>query len=325
MHHKNIHHENKKHFSRFNYGHILSFILSCHKNESNTTTSGQMAPFFQQTQVQSQTFAVTAGQFSQVTGAKSTQLYIYPGSLVLPNGNAATGSVQVELKELYTHGDMILSNATTTSGSQLLQSGGELYITATQNGQNLLINHNSPIQAYMPATGNGVSGMQRFTGQVVSNNTAAGNMINWGLLANDTALAPLIWDSAQGGMFLAYAIAIDSFGWTNCDQFPTQTNGGADVGVQLPTGFDNTNTSVYMIFNAANTIAPADRWSAPIYKFHSGENTPLGLNISIVAVSQKGTNYYYSILQEVTSAGAVYSITMTQAPLSTIKTAIAQL
>jgi hypothetical protein len=302
---------------------VQVLILSCHKNGSTSTSGGgQLAGFFQQTQVPSQSFTITGGQFNNITGSKGTQLYIYAGSLLHQNGSAVTGSVQVQLQEIYSHGDMILSNATTTSDSFLLQSGGEIYLTATQNGETLRISHNNPIGVNMPITGSGLSGMQRFTGTVIANNNiAAGSQINWVIVPADTAAAPAVNDTGAG---YSYSFVVDSFGWSNCDRF-YNLPGGTDPMIQLPTGYDNTNTTVYMIFDAENTVATADRWSSPIYRFHSGSHTPIGLHVTIVAIAKKGSTYYYDIEHEVTASGATFNMNMTQSTLDAIKAAVGQL
>lgn len=307
---------------------ILPFA-SCNKpgNKTITPVGPQLATLFQQTQVQSQFFTVNAGSFSSITGTKGTKLFIYAGSLLHQNGSVVNGNVQIELKEIYSHGDMILSNATTTSDSFLLQSGGELYLAATQSGENLRIDRNNPISAFMPTTsGTALNGMQRFTGNFISNNNiAAGQQLNWNVVPGDTAAIPVIQDTMQGGGFaLNYGIVLDSFGWSNCDRFYDLT-GGTDPMIQLPTGYDNTNTSVYMIFDAENGVATADVWNSPIYKFHLGSHTPIGLHVTIVAIAKVGSNYFYAIQHDITATGAIFNLTMTQGTLTDINAAIEQL
>jgi hypothetical protein len=167
--------------------------------------------------------------------------------------------------------------------------------------------------------------MQRFTGNFISNNNiAAGTQLNWKIVPADTAAVAIVNDTAQGNFALNYGIVLDSFGWSNCDRF-YDLPGGTDPMIQLPTGYDNTNTSVYMIFDAENVVATADVWNSPIYKFHSGSHTPIGLHVTIVAVAKVGSNYFYAIQHNVTAAGATFNLTMTQSTLTAITTTIEQL
>jgi hypothetical protein len=206
-----------------------------------------------------------------------------------------------------------------------LQSGGEIYLSASQGSEVLRINHNNPLAVEFPVTGT-PTGMQLFSGSFIQNsNVAADTTLNWMPIAADSA--NVVVDTTGGNFGNAnqyYAFVTDSFGWSNCDRFDG-LSGGCNPTIKLPTGFDQTNTMVYMIFNSEHTVATADIWTSPNYYFHAGTHTPIGLSVTIIAISQKGSNYYYDILPETTAANAVFNVTMTQAPLSTIQAAVGAL
>ena len=295
----------------------VSLFSACKKETLSGTQASNVQSFFDQTQVSAQTFSADLSTYNTITGAKGTIVRVSPGSLLHQNGTTVTGSVQFQLKELYSHGDMILSNVATVSNGSLLQSGGEIYLGATQGSENLLINHANPLAIQFPTT-NATAGMQLFTGSFTASTTdATGNIMNWNPVAN--ANANIVWDSTTLRQYFGFIV--DSFGWTNCDMF-YYLSGGTDPQVQLPAGFDNTNTKIFMLFDAQNAIATADVWASPIFKFHAGSHTPIGLSVTIIAIGQKNGQFYYDIVHETTSAGAVFNVTMSQATLATIKNAV---
>ncbi|MDB5281001.1 MAG: hypothetical protein JWO06_76 [Bacteroidota bacterium] len=294
----------------------VGLFSSCKKDATPATQNGNVQSFFDQTQVSAQTLSANLSTYNTLTGAKGTIIKVAPGSLLHQNGTTVTGSVQFQLRELYSHGDMILSNAATVSNGSLLKSGGEIYLTATQGSENLLINHSNPLVLQFP-TSNATTGMQLFTGSFSTATATTPATINWNPVAN--ANATIVLDSSTLNQYFGFSS--DSFGWTNCDQFYNLT-GGTDLQVQLPVGFDSTNTRVFMLLDAENSLAWADVWASPIYKFHACSHTPIGINVTIIAIAQKGNQFYYAIQHETTASGVIFTVTMTPAPVAAIKTAI---
>jgi len=267
----------------------LGFFGGCKKDSSSTVQT--LKGFFNETGVPVQTFTINAGTFQKVVGAKRTIIYFNPNSLLDGNGNPVTGSVQVTLKEIYTKGDMILSNATTTSNGVLLQSGGEIFLSASKNGQQLNINPAQPLTLLFPQDSS-QSDMQLFTGAFEeNNNVAADSTLNWDP-TGDTATVVI---DTTGGFYATYfSFPLDNFGWSNCDRF-WNLSGGTDPQVKLPTDFDQSNTVVYMVFDAERAAAQADMFSNGIFRFHAGEHTPIGLQVTIIAIAKKDDQYYYAV------------------------------
>ena len=86
-----------------------------------------------------QNFQVDVDGSGTFTTQKGVEITIN-GSCLANNGNAVTGMVDVEVIELFDRGTMLVTNKTTmglspTGGKELLVTGGEFFIEATQNGQ----------------------------------------------------------------------------------------------------------------------------------------------------------------------------------------------
>ncbi len=303
---------------------IALALGSCHKETTIIPQStSKLSTLFAQTKVASQTFTVNANNYQQIVGSKGTIIRFYAGSLLHQNGTPVTGNVTVELKEIYSVGDMILSNATTTSNGKRLQSGGEIYLHASQNGEVLRINHSIPLTVEFP-TNNPVAGMELFRGQFIANDSLPQDTIlNW-----DTTNVggQVIQDTVSGvssGTF--YQFQLDSFGWSNCDRFwGSNTGAGTAVRIQSATPYTNHNTAVFLVFNAEHTAAPSDTYDSAthIFGFHSDGNTPLGLSVTVVAISEINGQYFSSIVSTTTSANMLVTLNFQPTTLAAFTAAV---
>lgn len=98
-----------------------------------------------------------------IKGKKGTRISIPANSLVRPDGRPAKGPVQVELREAYTFGDMLAQNLGTTSGKELLQTGGMFFIEAKDaDGQILDLAKGQKAEISMPQSQPLPEGMQIF-------------------------------------------------------------------------------------------------------------------------------------------------------------------
>ena len=297
-------------------------LTSCNKDSSQTQTS-DLKNTFSQTRVQSQTFTANAGNYSRIVGTKGTVILISPGSLLHQDGSTVTGTVNIELKEIYSAGDMILSNTTTTSNGNLLQSSGEIYLQATQSGENLRIRHTLPLTVEYQGGSTSTSGMMLFNGQWQTGTTAQDSILNWN--ADTTRPAQIIQDTMVGPGYM-YVFSQDTFGWSNCDRFYS-LSGGTAVAIQASGQFNGSNTAVYMVFNSEHTVATADRYTSATntFGFHSDGHTPLGLSVTIVAMAKIGTQYYSCIVPTTTTTNMLVPLNMQATTLPAFKTAVSAL
>ncbi len=109
-----------------------------------------------------------------LSGRQGTIVNIPASAFVNANGIPVTGLVQIEMKEVFTRSEMLLSNLPTISNGKLLESGGVVYLDAkTMDGEEVSVAPGKSISIQFPS-GPPAAGMQAFAG----NYDAAGNM-NW--------------------------------------------------------------------------------------------------------------------------------------------------
>jgi hypothetical protein len=114
---------------------LLAGIVACNKKYTDTAAPAQSPnQLFAAFRYTPQTITVTAGRDTVVYGDKGTMLHFYTNTFQDQTGKTLTsGTVTVQLVEMYKPADFVANRATTMSGKDLLQSGGQISIVTTQN------------------------------------------------------------------------------------------------------------------------------------------------------------------------------------------------
>ena len=161
-----------------------------------------------------QRFAINAAQFYNLLGKKGTRLMVPRNAFVTAAGRPVTGNVDIELKEIYEVWEMILNNKFTQVYDTPIESGGQLFIRATQSGQELQLAPGVTLQAAMPAADT-LPDMQVFQGLQVD--TFGQSFFNWQLAANPAQNNVVVNADSVGTQ--QYLMQFGMLGWINCDRF----------------------------------------------------------------------------------------------------------
>jgi len=230
-----------------------------------------------------------------------TYIYISDCSFLDSDGNQVTGIIDFELIEAQTKLDMLkLNKPTFTSDGQLLVSGGILYVNASQNGEDLIINPNCGLNVNMPNYSNNSNNgnMQYFSGDVDLN-----GVFGWDLEEDVTVITPQDFDTS------GFYFPIDSVGWINCDYFNTNAP-LTGVQVELPSGFNGSNSQCFIYYNSINSLAGLyDGDQNGVFDLGAGYETPVGLSVKFIALSGDSVNdYYYHITSNTATTMNHYEI-----------------
>jgi len=148
---------------------------------------------------------------------QGTYLNIPPNTFVDNNGVTISGRINLSAKEIYKKSDMFYYAISTVADSNLLESGGMLYLNATYYNSAVNIKPGVHITASFPVKGTPVK-MQFFNGA-----TSKSNMISWSLdkdsVNNNISI---VKDSTHNGASYFYNAYFSSFQWINCDHFLNQ-------------------------------------------------------------------------------------------------------
>ena len=235
-----------------------------------------------------QHFSVDAGASIFIIGEKGTQLYLSANSLIDSDGDLVTGNVDVEFIEIDKKSGMVLMNKATMgklgTNHATLISQGEFYVSISQYGTELTLTSPmtlvSPVDSYDPA-------MRKFI------NTGVEDDLLWEM-AEDSILAA--GDTIMGGgAGVSYEILPGEWGWTNIDKFYSDPRPKTTIFAELPDGFDNTNSEVYISYDGeSNALAQFDVWVDGRFTEHYGL-IPIGLEVHFIAVGIIDGELNYSI------------------------------
>lgn len=264
-------------------------------------------------------FSVTAGIPKEILGPQGTFLRFYPNSFRDGNGHIITsGTINIELTEMYTAGDMLKHHTSTNTGSGLLTSGGEVFIKATKDGQDVTANkYGIGFSAdRTPTTGP----RELFYG----NTYATGGIVTWAggdgstgttiTGASSIASATVALTSSSYYMF----DTCTAFNWVACHHTYSGTGQNITVKVKLANVSFAGN-----VWSTACMGLSSERVATTLYQesFDRATQTgvykgwaPMGIaqKFMVIIPYDKSSWYYYKTEQLVTD-GMTISATMTKA------------
>ena len=310
-----------------NLKHILGTLLvtalvftSCTNNDNDDLIIPATAAEFDAVQEQAlegltQTFQFNAEDGAiNFTSAKGVEIYINGGCLT-KNGVAVTGAVELQFVELFDRGSMLTTNKPTmgfmpNGDKALLISGGEFFVQATQNGVALETNCGFQMQIPADLTGGVDNAMILWNGIIDDEGNLA-----WAEEKRDGA-------NGQGGVFgegNQYYGFFQSFGWSNVDRFYSDPRPKTTILVAVPTGYDNTNSSVYLSYDGEEAgLANLDTYDAQtgLFSEHYGQ-IPIGLECHVIFATEDGGNWKYAIKAVTIVANGVITFTESETSVAT--------
>jgi hypothetical protein len=283
---------------------LLATMSGCDKDL--TKISQRLTPdavtlhqwFDSSTDALKQHFTLNSSADAEIIGEQGTILQFSANDFTLLNGDPVTGSVDVELIEVYDRASMLLTktstNGKTKNGSiSTLISGGEFYVNAKQDGTPLKLKSGFTIVAPAENTGTINQDMTKFDGI----DSCAGDDCDlvWEE-AEDRGIEIGEWQTA-GGVKTVYYVFQNKFGWTNIDRWYNDPRPKTTIFVEVPEGFDNTNCSVYMMYdNEPVALASFDMYdqNKKLFTEHYGL-IPVGLEVHFILVSIIDDEIHYAI------------------------------
>lgn len=249
-----------------------------------------------------QTFQINVDGPGSFTTANGVEITIN-GACLSNGGNAVSGTIDVEVIELFERGVMLATNKTTmglnaTGGKELLVSGGEFFIEATQNGQALQLI--CPMQVLVPTalTGGDDTDMTLWDGIIGMDceiETGCDD-VTWVEQQRDGLGAGIDIGQGAAGQSL-YMAFFSNFGWTNVDRFWSDPRPKTQLWAEVPEGFDNANCALYLSYNGeAGSLANLDAYNpdTKLFSEHTGI-IPIGLECNVIFVSEDNGNWLYAI------------------------------
>ncbi|WP_374174633.1 hypothetical protein [Flavobacterium tructae] len=264
-----------------------------------------------------QNFTITAGTgVVTLTSAKGVKLSIN-GDCLTKNGVAVTGAVAIEYIELFDKGTMLVTNKPTMGvmpdgKKNLLISGGEFFIRATQGGVELKSSCSMNLIVPAALTDGVDNAMTLWIGKIDEK----------GELAWEQPKPNADGTGGKGGVQgegTNYFVTFGNFGWTNVDRFYSDPRPKTTLLVDAPDGYDNNNSAVYLSYDGegTNALAKLDTYTpAGLFSEHYGQ-IPIGLKCHVIFVTEDNGQWRYAIKAVTVAANDVYTFTLGETTVGT--------
>jgi len=302
----------------------ITTFVSCDNSDGDDTnvilppTSGAFKSIKEQgVKRNTQNFTITAGNgVVTFTSAKGVKVNIN-GDCLTKNGNAVTGIVDIEYIELFDKGNMLVTNKPTMGitpdgKKNLLISGGEFFIKATQGGVALQTSCSMTMLVPADLTDGVDNTMTLWAGAIDEQGELAWREVKEG------------GDGANGkggvqGEGTNYYVTFGNFGWTNVDRFYSDPRPKTTLLVDVPDGYDNNNSAVYLSYDGegTNALAKLDTYTAAgLFSEHYGQ-IPVGLACHVIFVTEDNGQWRYAIKGVTVAANDVYTFTLAETTTGT--------
>jgi hypothetical protein len=222
------------------------------------------------------------------------------GNLLDSDGHIVQGSVDLEVIELTSRGDMISSVMSTmgvdeNGDKSALISGGEHYVNVTQNGEQLTLQGEYRVHVLASLTG----GLDMEMDLFVPEDESAGleDEVDWSLVDMDRKIG-----TGGEGSDAYYWLSSSTFGWTNVDKWNNDPRDKTRIQVSVPAGFDDQNSVIYLTYDGEPTaLALLDVYdeNSGLFTEHYGM-LPIGLEMHVIflSVDEDNDQWLYHILPE---------------------------
>ncbi|MBL7900058.1 MAG: hypothetical protein JNJ99_16070 [Crocinitomicaceae bacterium] len=266
-----------------------------------------------------QSFTINASTYNQFTGANGVIVAIPANSFEDASGNIISGNVSIQLIEILDQSSMILMGMPTTSNGDILVSGGQMNLTATQNGNIVYLADNAYVSVMVPTTQFDYN-MQLFDGVAQTDGS-----VDWILSTDDSTgfsdSVSFVPDSTGGGFFGGYYgfnWTDSTLGWINLDYFYYSGASLTNMTVDLAADYTASNTAVFLHFSNINSVASVYNNGTDFVAYDVPENEA----VTIVCISEISGQYYSAFVPVTITTNLVVPVTMNATTLTDIETAI---
>ena len=302
---------------------LATLVFASCTNTDTTSAPPTAAAFFaikeNGVKKNTQSFTATAGTgVITLTSAKGVTITLN-GNTLTKNGNPVTGAIDITFIELFDKGNMLIANKPTmgvmaNGNHDLLKSGGEFFIKASQGGVDLATTGGIQLQVPVNLTGTIDTAMTFWAGDTTDADNLA--WVRPGAVAGTGGQK----EGNVGFNQNSYSLTFGNFGWTNVDRFYSDPRPKTTILASVPTGYNNTNSSIYLSYDGEgqNALAKLDTYNPTTLQFseHYGQ-IPIGLACHVIFVTEDNGNWRYAIKAVTVAAGDIYTFTLSETTVGT--------
>lgn len=251
--------------------------------------TGNINKFFEAIQDEPMTYTVNNDFYDVAITPNGTRFICPAGLFTYQNEEVVEGEVELQIRELYTKGDMIRYQKPTMSDGNLIYSDGVFHIKAYKDGEEIKLGQYYNIRIQVPNQ-NPDNNMQFFAGEETE-------PFNWEWVQDPNGEIPSIWAGAQWeddslNLGFGYEIFSDRLDWINCDAFvDIPENEKTEVTVTLePDLYTNQNSVVFMVLDDINAVVQL--WGDPTTMNFNMTGMPIGEAITFIVIATTEDDVY---------------------------------
>jgi hypothetical protein len=295
---------------------VLLLSTSCNKSDydgnNNTILANNTATLLKEFHTTPASFSLVAGTTKELVGPDGTFLRFYPNSFRRSDGSTINGeTVNVQLSEMYSAGDMLKNYSSTNTGTGVLTSGGQVFIKATVGGEEVYANKYGIGFNALRTPASGPRAL--YTG----NTYAAGNIVTWapgsGATGTTTTgagpVSAATTSSVSGSYFMFDSCT--SFNWVGCYDLYSGTFQNITIKVKLANEMFAGN-----VWSVVGITLPSERVATVLYQESFDRSTQTGVykgwaptgtvqRLMFLIPRDKSTWYYYKTEQLLTDGMTV--------------------
>lgn len=283
--------------------------------DPETEVFASLDEFYAEREVKPIVYKADAALGGSFTTDKGSVIKIPENAFTTKDGRSVSGPIDIEVKEVFSTLDIINSGVFPISNDAVLNSGGEFFIEASSNGEELVVGKDAFISFSIPAQAVDAN-MQLFFGGPGNDNED----VNWepldtigvDTLRGDTARvfrsnSSFTFNSADN----SYQIELDSMGWGNIDAFLNTQYFDCTFNLKGVDDLDGANTTAFAVFKDQNSIWPvgANSWGS-INNNLITERHLADVAMNVVVISVVNKQLYYGLLDITPAPNTTYDIEM---------------
>lgn len=225
------------------------------------------------------------------------QLFSNAAGVVVPCSTCP--DFRLEVIEIQSKGDLIARNTgTVTTENRVLESDGILHLKATCNGQELQLTQGNLLKIQIPGT------LPLIANQLFSNTSGTMDVFTGWSGANHPVTAVEWQVSGTPPFQLGYQLLVPSLRWVCAGRMLEEPN--SSYCVELPLGFSDQNTQVFMVFENMQSVVPL-KYQAADFRF-CAPFVPQGFPVQVVTVSKLGDQFWLGTKEDETGGANTLSL-----------------
>lgn len=272
---------------------VLSFLIGSCNKEKDRVISSPSAFFAKNMEDAKQVFTIDPTIYNSLQGVHGTLVQISPNSFVDGQGELVVGDVRICLIEIYDKATLFMLNRSTdgvreSGAKDILKSGGQYSMTATQNGQAVFLSQ--PVVVKMPVdnTGGYDEEMRKFVG-----NQDVNGLVEW-QMANDSTIS-LDTVQTELGPSAFYSLFDNGlWTWVNCDHWLDDPRPKTNLKVFFPEGYNWSNCQLVMSVDEEPMVLSNLNWIEDHFTY-SPNRIPIGMDCHFIAITIIDDEVHYAI------------------------------